>query len=80
MLLGGIDMIEIWEPRYHDNMCLVATYKIKSGDNRIVFTHAKHLAGMEFSIDSSVARKCTTTTNGRITCYAIPMDKLVRVK
>lgn len=69
-------MIEIWQPRYKDNTVLIAKYKVHTGMNRIRFTKAKHIAGMEFQIHSMEIRKCPVDTNGSIPCYAVPFDKL----
>lgn len=73
-------MIEIWTPRYHDNVVLIATYKVKSGDNFIKFTKAKYLAGKIFKISGADIKSCPLDDNGKITCYAVPMDKLELVK
>lgn len=68
--------IEIWQPRYHDKKVLLARYKVCDGDNKIVFTKAKHLAGKTFHVSGDVVRKCKLETNGSIPCYAVPMDAL----
>lgn len=74
-----MEKIEIWEPRYHDNTVLIATYKVKPGENHIVFTRARHLAGMEFTVNSEIILKCPTQTNGKIPCFVVPFEKLQRV-
>lgn len=71
-------MIEIWAPRYKDDVALIAPFKVKDGDNVIRFTKAKHLAGMEFHIDGDIIRQCPKDDNGKITCFAVPMDLLRR--
>ena len=73
-------MISIWQPRYKDNVVLIATYKVVRGINEIEFTKAKHLAGMKFVCDSDTIRNCPIESNGKIECYAVPMDKLERVE
>lgn len=75
-----MNTIDIWTPRYRDNVCLVATYKVLNGDNYIKFTKARHLNGMLFKITGDEIRNCPVDSNGRIPCYAIPMDKLERVE
>ena len=70
-------MIEIWEPRYKDKVALIAKYKVCSGWNEIVFTKAKHLKGMKFKIQGSDIVKHPLGNNGSISCYAVPMDKLI---
>ncbi|MBM3210577.1 hypothetical protein FJZ33_00035 [Candidatus Poribacteria bacterium] len=72
-------MIEIWAPRYRDKVVLIAKYRVCSGWNEIVFTKAKHLAGMKFHIQSSEIVKCLLDTNGSVPCYAVPFDKLIRM-
>lgn len=70
-------MIEIWSPRYHDNVVLIAKYKVCNGQNMIRFTRAKHLLGKTFRVSGDEIRRCKVETNGRIPCYAVPMDKLL---
>ncbi len=72
-------MIEIWTPRYHDNVVLIATYKVQSGDNLIRFTKAKHLQGKVYKISGSDIRSCPLDDNGRISCFAVPLEKLTLV-
>lgn len=69
-------MIEIWMPRYKDQVCLIATYKVHDGVNEIRFTKAKHLAGKVFEVDGEDVRRCPKDSNGRIDCYAVPMSML----
>lgn len=71
---------DIWTPRYRDKVCLIATYKVISGDNYIRFTKAKHLEGMLFKVSGDKIRSCHVDSNGKIPCYAVPMDMLERVK
>ena len=73
-------MIAIWQPRYKDNAVLIATYKVVNGDNEIVFTKAKHLLGMKFVCSSDVIRNCPIESNGKISCYAVPMEELKRIE
>ena len=69
-------MIEIWTPRYHDNTVLIASYKVAPGLNKIKFTRAKHLAGKIFSVMGVDVFKCPLQSNGRISCYVVPMEML----
>lgn len=71
--------IEIWEPRYHDNVALVAKKKIRD-HNRIIFTKAKSLAGKEFYISGIKAKKFKSESNGSIACRAIPLEELTEMK
>lgn len=56
-------------------MVLIAHYKVQE-HNKVVFTKAKHLAGKEYYISGNTIKQCNKTTNGTITCYEVPMDKL----
>lgn len=69
-------MIEIWQPRYKDDTCLIACYKVTDGMNLIRFTKAKHLLGKIFQCSSEEIRKCKTQSNGRIDVYVVPMKLL----
>lgn len=69
------NIIEIWQPKYKTDSVLIATYKVES-ENTIIFTKAKHLEGMRFHITGEKIRECPVTTNGRITCYDVPMKYL----
>lgn len=64
--------IEIWHPRYNDDVALIACHKVKSV-NEIVFTKAKPLAGLSFRITGDEIRQFPKDTNGKISCYAVPM-------
>lgn len=67
--------IKIWEPRYHDDVVLIAKYKVREF-NQIVFTKAKHLVGKDFFVAGKDVVECPLEDNGKIACYAVPMDKL----
>ena len=71
----ALNKIEIWQPRYKDRKVLISTYKV-GNQNSIIFTKAKHLLYKEYYITGEEIRKCTLETNGTISCYAVPMDKL----
>ena len=80
-----MNAIEIWQPRYKDNVVLVAKYKVKAGLNYIKFTKAKHLAGMIFAINSTEVCRCPIENiegkNGSYhSMYAIPFDWLHRIE
>lgn len=70
------NIIEIWQPRYHDNKVLLATYRVSPNKNYIVFTKDKRLAGNMYSCDAEVIRKCPVESNGKISCFAVPMEEL----
>ena len=67
--------IEIWMPRYRDNCVLIAKFKVGT-HNEITFTKAKHLIGQEFYLSGETIRKFPLESNGKISCYVVPMDEL----
>lgn len=67
--------IEIWQPRYKDNVVLIAKHKVGT-HNEIIFTKAKHLMGTSYYLSDETIRDCPLDSNGRIPCYAVPVDKL----
>ena len=70
-----LNLIDIWLPKYKDRTVLVATYKVKE-HNKIIFTRAKHLTGKEYYLNRVQAVKYPVVNNGKIACYAIPLDDL----
>ena len=72
-------MIEICAPRWRDRVALIAKYKVTPGVNKIQFTKAGSYNGI-YSVDGEVIRKSPIDTNGRIDCYAVPLDELERVE
>ena len=72
------NVIEIWQPKYMTDTCLIAAYKVKE-DNIIKFTKVKHLEGMKFKISGDDIRSCEIVSNGKIDCYNVPMSMLKRV-
>jgi len=71
--------IEIWEPRWHDRIVLIAKYKVTSGVNKIIFTKTKSLKNKVFQLTGTEIKKYPITTNGTIACYAVPLDKLEQI-
>ena len=65
-------MIEIWEPRWHDRVVLIAKYKVVSGRNVIKFTKGS-MKGKEYEMDGIAIREYPLETNGKIKCYAVPL-------
>ena len=70
-----LNLIDIWTPRYKDRVVLIANYKVKE-NNKIIFTKAKHLEGREYFMKGSKIRQYPLDTNGKISCYAVPLDDL----
>ena len=73
-------MIEIWEPRWKDRQVLISKFKVRDGVNYIKFTKAKCFLGKVFKIEGKEIRKCPLGTNGKISCYEVPLDLLEEVK
>ncbi len=71
-------MIEIWQPRWKDRVVLIATFKVKDGENVIVFTKAPTLNG-RYSVSGDVIRSYPIESNGRIDCYAVPLRELKKI-
>ena len=67
--------IEIWNPRWHDKVVLVAKYKVE-GFNEIVFTKGT-LKGRSCKIKGEDIEKYPIESNGKIDCYAVPLERLV---
>ena len=70
-------MIEIWQPRWHDRVVLIAKYKVKDGVNEIKFTKSKCFNDKVFKVGSSEIKDCPIETNGKINCYAVPLNTIV---
>lgn len=68
------NVISIWQPRWHDNKVLIACHKVGK-KNRIVFTKAPTLEGV-YLVDGAEVEKCKKESNGRIMCYAVPLELL----
>ncbi len=66
--------IEIWAPRYKDRVILLAKYKVGT-HNRITFTKAKHLPDVYY-LSGEQIKACPLQTNGKVECYAVPVDDL----
>jgi len=67
--------IEIWQPRWHDRIVLVAVHKLKK-NNTIIFTKAPSLP-RKFKILGDDIKKYSITNNGKISCYELPLDVLL---
>jgi hypothetical protein len=70
-----LNLIDIFTPRYKDRVVLIAGYKVKE-HNKIIFTKAKHLADKVYYMSGSQIRSYPKDTNGKIMCYAVPLDDL----
>jgi len=70
----GNSIIEIWQPRFKDSTVLIAKYKVNKGKNRISFTKTKCYQGMVFELEGDDISSYPVETNGKIPCYAVPLD------
>ena len=68
-------MIEIFQPRWRDHTVLIACYKVKDGDNWIRFTKTPSMKGT-YMCHSDIIRSCPVDSNGKIRCYAVPLNEL----
>lgn len=71
-----MSQIDIWQPRWRDRVVLIAKYKVGS-ENEIVFSKTKSMPGVYFITGDDV-RACPLESNGKVACYAVPLDKLER--
>lgn len=72
--LAPTQRITIWAPRYHDRTVLIDVKKV--GEHNIIeFSKAKSLPE-KYYVSGRVARSSPKTTNGKLQCYAIPLDYL----
>lgn len=68
--------IDIWQPRWKDRVVLIAKFKV-GALNEITFSKTPSMPGSYF-ISGDDIRACPLETNGKIPCYAVPIDKLER--
>lgn len=66
--------IEIWQPRWKDRVILIAKHKVGI-HNQITFTKTSSLPNTYY-LSGEVIRRCATDTNGKLPCYAVPMQEL----
>lgn len=68
-------LFTIWQPRWKDRKVLLASYKVGT-HNEILFTKAPSLGEEPYYVSGKVVREYPLETNGKISCYAVPIDKL----
>jgi hypothetical protein len=73
--LTPANKIEIFAPRWHDRVVLVAKHKVGT-HNEVIFTKAPSLGDNHYYLSGEIIRRCPTDTNGKIACYAVPMNEL----
>lgn len=66
--------IEIWQPRWKDRKVLIAKHKVGT-HNEVVFTKAPSLPE-NYYLSGDTIRKYPLESNGKLMCYAVPMDEL----
>lgn len=69
-----VQVISIWQPRWKDRKVLIAKWKVGQ-HNKITFSKTKSMPG-EYYLPGSLVTKCPLESNGKIQCYAVPMDEL----
>lgn len=70
----ALNELSIWQPRWKDRRVLLAKFKVGT-HNKVVFTKAPSLPG-EYYISGEKVRTFPLETNGKISCYAVPLDEL----
>ncbi len=71
---------EIWQPRWHDKKVLLACRDVlKNATNIVRFTRTKSMDN-EYTISGEDIVSCPVESNGKLDCYAVPLDKLHKVE
>ena len=68
-------MIKIWAPRWHDRKVLVAKYKVRDGNNDIMFIKTPSMKGIVYKLSGDTIRSYPVESNGKIDCYVVPMGE-----
>ncbi len=66
--------IDIWQPRWKDRTVMIATYKVGT-HNEVTFSKTKSMPE-NYYISGEAVRKFPIETNGTVSCYCVPLDKL----
>lgn len=66
---------EIWHPKYSDQTVLLAIHKVGE-HNKIVFTKSSSMGTEPYYVSGDTVKKCKKESNGKIQCYAVPLNKL----
>lgn len=70
--------IDIWQPRWKDRVALIAKYKVGT-HNVITFSKTKSLKG-EYYISGEAIKQYPIDNNGKLDCYAVPLDALEKLE
>ena len=73
--LTAAQNISIIAPRYRDKKVLIAKFKVGT-HNIVKFTKAPSLPD-EYYLTGTTITKYPLESNGKIPCYAVPIDELV---
>lgn len=73
--LTPLHYFEIWQPRYHDQKVLLAAHKV-GAHNKVVFTKAPSMGTEPYYVSGTEIKKHSKEQNGKITCYAVPLNVL----
>jgi len=73
-----IRIVEIWEPRWHDKVVLIAKTKV-SEHNIIRFTKTPSMPGLWY-VSGEKVKASPLESNGKIPCYAVKLDDLTKEK
>ena len=68
-------MIRIWAPRWHDRTVLVAKYKVRDGNNDIMFIKTPSRKGIVDKLNGATIRSYPVKSNGKIDCYVVPLSE-----
>lgn len=73
-----VQVIDIWQPRWKDRKVLIAKYKVGT-HNVVTFSKTKSMPG-EYYISGNDVNKYPIDNNGKLDCYAVPMDSLTKLE
>lgn len=68
------NLIEIWQPRYHDKKVLINPAKV-GRHNKVIFTKAPSLTGTYY-LSGEKIKKYPKESNGTIMCYCVDVSEL----
>lgn len=70
-----ISNFEIWKPRYHDKVVLLAAFRVRA-HNRVIITKDPKYKGLVFYLSGETIRKYKTERVNSLTMYAVHLDEL----
>lgn len=72
------NIIDIWQPRWKDRTVLISKYKTGI-HNEIIFKKTKSLPD-KYYLSWEDITSSPLESNGKIDCYAVPINKLKRLR